>query len=184
MQPSWHLRSDTGDRKYISAAERTRVLEATNHLPRPQKLFVLTLAFTGARISEVLNIRRHQVEHGEITIRTLKRRQTVYRTVQVPCFLTDALVALPVNAAAPGRFWTVHRATAHSWVKRVMTFAQIRGVQASARGFRHGFGVRAVVHGVPLTFVQKWLGHSRATTTAIYLEAIGPEERQIAARMW
>jgi integrase/recombinase XerD len=37
---------------------------------------------------------------------------------------------------------------------------------------------------VPLNFVQRWLGHSRMETTAIYLQAIGDEERAIAARMW
>jgi integrase len=32
--------------------------------------------------------------------------------------------------------------------------------------------------------VQRWLGHASMNTTAIYLQAIGDEEREIAARMW
>lgn len=32
--------------------------------------------------------------------------------------------------------------------------------------------------------LQKWLGHAQLTTTATYADAIGPEERDIAARMW
>lgn len=38
--------------------------------------------------------------------------------------------------------------------------------------------------GVPLNLVQRWLGHARMETTAIYLQAMGDEEREIAARMW
>jgi site-specific recombinase XerD len=40
------------------------------------------------------------------------------------------------------------------------------------------------VSGVPLNLLQRWLGHAQLTTTAIYANAIGPEERQIAERMW
>jgi hypothetical protein len=45
------------------------------------------------------------------------------------------------------------------------------------------FGLHAVRCGVPLNFVQRWLGHASMSTTAIYLQAIGPDERLIAARM-
>jgi hypothetical protein len=38
--------------------------------------------------------------------------------------------------------------------------------------------------GIPVTLLQRWLGHARLTTTAIYLEVSGPEERAIAARFW
>lgn len=36
---------------------------------------------------------------------------------------------------------------------------------------------------VPLNLTQKWLGHARHETTAIYASATGPEERQFAERM-
>ena len=38
--------------------------------------------------------------------------------------------------------------------------------------------------GVPQNLVQRWLGHASATTTAIYLDAVGIEEREFAERMW
>jgi integrase/recombinase XerD len=37
---------------------------------------------------------------------------------------------------------------------------------------------------VPLNMAQKWLGHARISTTAIYANATGPEEKLIAGRMW
>jgi integrase/recombinase XerD len=62
--------------------------------------------------------------------------------------------------------------------------ADLDGPHASPKGLRHGFGVAAVSAGIPLNLVQKWLGHAQLTTTAIYANAVGAEEQDIARRMW
>jgi len=41
-----------------------------------------------------------------------------------------------------------------------------------------------VKKGIPLNMVQKWLGHAELSTTAIYADAVGAEEQEIASRMW
>ena len=58
------------------------------------------------------------------------------------------------------------------------------GPHACPKGLRHGFGVAAISKGIALNIVQKWLGHSQLTTTAIYANAVGEEEQSIASRMW
>jgi site-specific recombinase XerD len=65
-----------------------------------------------------------------------------------------------------------------------MVDADITGPQASPKGLRQGFGVTAVQAGIPLNLVQKWLGHAQLSTTAIYADAVGAEEQEIAERMW
>jgi integrase/recombinase XerD len=82
------------------------------------------------------------------------------------------------------RLWGWSAVTAWRKVKAVMDVAGIRGYHASPEGLRHGFGVAAVQASIPLNLVQRWLGHAQLTTTAIYAEAIGAEERNIGARMW
>ena len=82
------------------------------------------------------------------------------------------------------RLWSWSSVTAWRHVKGVMQAAGLHGVQASPKGLRHGFGVAAVQAGVPLHLVQRWLGHAQLSTTAIYAEAVGQEEQDIAARMW
>ena len=52
------------------------------------------------------------------------------------------------------------------------------------KGLRHSFGIHAIRSGALLDLAQRWLGHASMTTTAIYLDALGEEEREIAARMW
>lgn len=56
----------------------------------------------------------------------------------------------------------------------------VHAPQASPKGLRHGshgFGVAAVSAGIPLNLVQKWLGHAQVSTTAIYADATGAEEK-------
>ncbi|MEH3063108.1 MAG: tyrosine-type recombinase/integrase [Methylobacterium radiotolerans] len=76
------------------------------------------------------------------------------------------------------------RVTAWRQIKDVMREAGVGATAACPKGLRHGFGVHAVRSGVPLNLLQRWLGHADIATTAIYADVMGPEEREIAARMW
>jgi integrase/recombinase XerD len=82
------------------------------------------------------------------------------------------------------RLWPWSRMTGWRAVHRIMQAAGLEGPQASPKGLRHGLGVAAVSAGIPLNLVQKWLGHAQLTTTAIYADAVGAEEQDIARRMW
>jgi hypothetical protein len=37
---------------------------------------------------------------------------------------------------------------------------------------------------IPLNMLSKWMGHASLEVTAIYANALGEEQRNIAARMW
>jgi integrase/recombinase XerD len=188
----WSLHAP-GGRKYLSRDERQRALAALATLAPEQSLFVRTLAWTGARVSEVLALTpsSFQVEPSVVMLRTLKRRKFVMREVPIPPELMTALDRqFQLSAirrdprAADHRLWPWHRATAWRLVKTAMRRAQIIGPQACGRGFRHAFGVLSLQAGVPLNLVQRWLGHARMSTTAIYADAIGPEEAAFARKFW
>lgn len=186
------LYAASGARKYLTAAERARFLAAADACPRPEvRTLCLTLAWTGCRISEALALRAGSIEvdSGFIALRSLKKRSdaVVVREIPVPGSLlslleqTHGLSMQPVHA----RLWTFCRNRAWQLVKSVMAQAGIApGTHATPKGLRHGFGLHAIRTGVPLNLVQRWLGHARMETTAIYLQAMGEEERSIAARMW
>jgi|ERR1700722_5203381 len=182
---SWQIHDQTtGRRKYLSAGERTRFLAAADGFAPAWQALCHVLAYTGCRVSEALALTIHHVDAEELTLtfRTLKRRKTVFRAVPVPQATVDLLHALAPDAE--GRFWPVHRSTAWRRVKTAMRRAAIDGPMATTKGLRHGFGVRAAGRDVPPNLIQRWMGHASLTTTAIYLDAIGAEERQFAARMW
>jgi len=52
------------------------------------------------------------------------------------------------------------------------------------KGLRHGFGVANAEQNVPMATTQKWLGHAKLETTAVYQQAVGREENAFAQRLW
>lgn len=81
--------------------------------------------------------------------------------------------------------WPWSRTTAWRRVSEVMVAAGIEdGPHRCPKGLRHGYGVAAINAAVPLNMLRKWMGHAQIKTTAIYANALGAEQRNIAARMW
>jgi integrase len=184
-----------GSRKYLSAEERAAFLKAAERVPREVQSFCQVLAFSGCRLAEALALTADRVDltAHSLTFETLKKRKRgVYRAVPVPPDLVTMLDLVHDLRRAQRRkdrgrgvqLWGWSPVTAWRKVKAVMDAAGVQGTQASPKGLRHGFGVAAVQASIPLNLVQRWLGHAQLSTTAIYAEALGSEERDIAARMW
>lgn len=181
---------ENGIRKYVSARERAAFLTVADRYTLMKRLFLRVLAETGCRISEGLALTGQNIDlnEGLIYIETLKqRRKGIYRAVPISpdlgrLFLTAREAGYYSENARP--LWQLSRMTGWRHVHAAMTEAGIAGVQASPKGLRHGFAMAALTAGVPINLVQRWLGHARIETTSIYANAVGPEERAMAARMW
>ena len=189
------LHAADGSRKYLTAAERSDFLKAAERADRQVRTLCMTLTYSGCRISEALALTADRVDlvAGVLVFESLKKRRSgVWRAVPVPPALLEALDLVHGVREAQGRrdrgktlvLWPWSRMTAWRRVAEVMADARLEGTQASPKGLRHGFGVAAVSAGIPLNLVQKWLGHAQLSTTAIYADAVGAEEQNIAARMW
>ena len=178
------LYDDAGRRKYLNAAERERFLRCADHVSASEQALIYVLTFTGCRISEALALTRHHLdaERDTLTFRTLKRRRTVFRIIPIPPEVSEMLIALKPSVG--DRYWTMHRATAWRLVQAIMDEADICGPMACCKGLRHAFGMRAADRNVPPSLIQRWMGHASPATTAIYIDAIGVEERGFASRMW
>lgn len=175
----------TGNRKYLVARERLAFVRAACSEGGEVGTFCLTLAITGARISEVLalTVNRIDVSDEAIIFETLKqRRKHIYRAVPVPGTLIPLLTLYAVGKE--DRLWPWGRTNGWKVVKAVMRKAGIAERLCKPKALRHAFAVEAGQKGIPLNIVQRWLGHARIETTAIYASAIGDEERNLARRAW
>jgi integrase len=185
-----------GRRKYLTAAELEAFLQAAEEAEdRAVRTFCCTLAYTGCRISEALALTADRVDlkEGTLIFESLKkRRRGLYRAIPAPPALLRTLELVHDLRVVQKRrdggkrllLWTWARNTAWRHVGAVMRGAGISGPHATPKGLRHGFGVKAVTSGVPLHTLQQLLGHAHLSTTAIYADAQGPEQRQLVARMW
>jgi integrase/recombinase XerD len=177
-----------GRRKYLTLQERERFIIAARKLPLPEQTFCLLIAFTGCRISEALELSAVQVDVAmrAVIFRSLKKRQAepVYRAVPLPDWLLSKLQTCAADLGEHERLWPWGRSKGWAVIKRAMESSGVSGMHASPKGLRHGFGIAAVQRGVPLNLLQRWLGHAKLETTAIYANAIGAEERRLAERLW
>ena len=185
----------TGGRKYVTAAERRSFMDAARDAGGDTGTFALTLAYSGARISEVLELTSKRIDFasGAVIVRTLKRRRPdSFRIIPVPpdlLAMLDKVHNLRAKQHDPvelnKRVWSWCRTTAWTRVKVLMRRAGVGGPCAVPKGLRHGFAVEGTSERmVPLNVMQKWLGHARIETTAIYANALGKEERELASRTW
>lgn len=195
---SRELFNTAGKRLYLTDSERKKFLAAADDEERLVRTFCYVLAHTGCRISEALQLNAERIDFAAqaVTFESLKKRKRgVYRAVPVPPKVLDMLEmvhglkdkkkkATGAKEKSPPPLWDFGRTTAWKKVLAVMAAAGVKGPQATPKGLRHGFGVAAIQAGIPLNLLQRWLGHAQLTTTAIYANAVGPEERNIAARMW
>ena len=188
-----NLFTSAGERKYLTVSELEKFIAAAEQHERGEvRTLCLVLAYSGCRISEALALRTDRVDLSAkaLTFETLKQRRAgVYRSVPVPDRLLDALelvhgVRKAQRARKPALLWSWGRTQAYNHVKDVMELAGLVGTQASPKGLRHGFGVKAASKTRHPRMVQKWLGHRSLETTAIYMDAQGDEEREVAAQMW
>ena len=175
-----------GQRKYLCAEEMVRFLAATKSADARTRSFCHLLSHTGCRISEALAITKQHIDRDakRVIFRTLKRRKVTFRAVPVSDGLMQELQRLAAPLGDEDRLWPWARQTAWRKVKAAMDAARINGAMAMPKGLRHAYGIRAASSNVPPNLIQRWLGHASPDTTALYLDAVGSEERAFAKRMW
>lgn len=189
-----------GNRKYLTAEERRSFEAAAKDAEREARTFCLMLLNTGCRISEGLNVRVKDVDFitKSITFETLKqgkdkkgKKRKAFRQIPLSENFLDELNLVhdlkrrrAKEDSAGERIWGISRATASLRVSEVMRAAKISGIHACPLGLRHGFAVACVERKISLNIIQKWLGHRRMTTTAIYANVLGEEERKLASMLW
>lgn len=177
-----------GGRKYLNREERRAYLEAVEgEADMARRAFGLTLFYAGCRISEALNLTAERIDltGKAVVFETLKRRRRGhFRAVPIPDSLATLLRQVLSSAAPGARVWHFSRPTGYRLIKRCMARAGIIGGMACPKGLRHGVAVACLAQKIPLPTVQKWLGHARLETTAIYLDVSGEEERDLAKRLW
>ncbi len=182
-----------GLRKYLTPLEAVRFLDVADTLRSDLAALCGVLHWTGCRISEALELgpNRVDLECARVVLRTLKRHHRGqvsadaaqhFRIVPVPSELIEQLARL--TPSDEGLYWPCSRQSAWRLIKWTMEAADISGIHACPKGLRHHFGLMAISAGVPLSLLQRWMGHAKVETTLLYLEMMAAEERGFAERMW
>ncbi|MEK7253287.1 MAG: site-specific integrase, partial [Bacteroidota bacterium] len=175
--------------------EREQFKVSAGGLSRNKRTFALMLLHTGCRISEGLSVKVRHVDFSGrcVTFETLKRRKKgIFRQVPLPDEYLQALddafdlrALQKKNSKTRDEYlWGWSRKYGYETIREVMALAGLQGIHATPKGLRHGYVIACLDKGIPLNMVSKWVGHASIETTVIYANALGQEERNLAARLW
>lgn len=163
--------------KYLNVEEMDRVLKAPvvedRHHVR-DRCILNTLYRTGVRLGELVNldVENVNIQGRELTVWSGKGDKD--RIIPFDAVLRDMLSfyasrlehdvgALFVSAQEA----RMHRNTVYDIVKK---YSKRAGVKASPHTFRHSMAVHSLKAGMDVRTLQKILGHSRLSTTMVYLD--------------
>lgn len=160
------------NRKYIPTIEDVRaVLTVAKPLDR---LYLMCLAHSMGRVNAINQLRWVDVRENHISLYTRKARNSDIKEIIIPMnqVLRDTIKQIPVvddfvfiNPRSKKPYVYRKRLLQGLCVKakvKTFTFHAIRHFTASLLDSKH----------VPLTTIQKLLGHERASTTDIYLQEL------------
>jgi site-specific recombinase XerD len=151
---------------------------------RDQAMFRLCYS-TGLRASELARLRKDdlELEYNGLMVRDGKGGKD--RAVYYANKASEALAAW--LAIRPGGGWvflsrTRRQMTRGGIYKSLQRWCQAAGVKLTVHQLRHCYATHALRAGIDLEHVQRQLGHSSITTTAIYLAADDPKRRRAHLR--
>jgi site-specific recombinase XerD len=183
-------KSDVPTTHYLSRVELDALINAPSQdspLGRRDRVLLLFLARTGARVSEALGVEASDLSldgaRPQVLLRGKGRKERVVPLARDLAAAIDALMRecglgqrnrAPVFVDSHGRRLTRFGAT--HIVRRAVAAASRRtsvfaGKPVSPHVFRHSLAMILLQSGVDLLTIQAWLGHAQVATTHRYAAA-------------
>ena len=164
--------------EYLEAHEVQAVLAAAPH-SKARLLFLLQWR-AGLRVSEALALEPVDLslETDLPTLRVRQGKGRRARIVPVHPELQNALAAvIQFSGLGRGPIVGASRSTAWRWAQQAAARAKAldaltEGRTVGTHTFRHSYARHLLLHGVPINYVSRWLGHRSLKTTLIYLELV------------
>lgn len=159
--------------KYLKKEQWLCLIESVDNYR--DKLIVKLLYSTGMRVGELAKLKVENIDFRErfIHIPAENTKTNTARTVIVQKeVLSDISAYRKMHRIKRGRLLTLTVRRIQQLIKK---YAQRANLEASPHTLRHTHIVHALLDRIPITAVQKQVGHKKLTTTQIYSN-LAPEQ--------
>jgi len=139
------------------------------------KLIIEILYSTGMRVGELSKLRIEHIDFAEsfVFIPWEDTKTKTTRTVYIPReSLNDIKAYLRLTKRKKGLLFALAKRRIQQLVKK---YSERSGIACSAHTLRHTHVVHALMDKIPISAVQKQVGHKRLTTTQVYSD-LAPEQ--------
>jgi len=154
--------------KYIAKTKVDAILEKARSDNTRNYLILVTLWRTGMRVSELTNLTKRDIHNDEIVIRQGKGHRD--RNVPADQSLIDLLTLHAASMNLDDRLFPLSEVAVRNICHKYQGDENLH-----PHTFRHSFAVHCLKSGVNIRVLQKILGHTNLSTTAIYLDLIGED---------
>ena len=164
--------------EYLEADEVGAIIRAADD--RRARLLMLEQWRAGLRVSEALalEVSDLSLDTNNLTLRVRSGKGRRARVVPVHPELAAAFrMALSYGNLSEGRLIDAHSVTAWRWVQAAVRRAEELGAippgkRVGTHTLRHSYARHLLMHGIPINYLSRWLGHSSIQTTLIYRELV------------
>ena len=172
--------------RYLEPEEVARMVEACPSLR--DRVVILLLFTTGLRVSELVSLKRDDVDLEKRSIRVRgkggKERVVYFPEALVP-LLRAYIGELPDDAEYlfPSVGGHMHYTTVERIVRKAAESAGLRK-KVTPHVLRHSFATYSLAMGLDLREIQELLGHSSLSTTQVYAHVSRERLRRDYDRVW
>lgn len=161
---------------YLPKSDLARLFRAMQAANQTHQLAALVGFFTGARISQVLNVRGEDIFERDgqyvIKIRAAKRGNAITHTLHLDAdsaFDMTPLIALAKVKGLSRIFGGLERSNFNKALKRYCASVGIHSDYAHSHVFRHSAAMVIYVATQRIGAVSQFLAHKAATSALVYL---------------
>lgn len=165
-----------GNKKEIKYLKKTEWKKLRDCIDSFRDMVIIELLYeTGCRIGELAKMDMQDIdfESGFVRIPADNTKTRIGRTVFIPqAILSKVRAYLKQTKKKKGTLFGLTKRRLQQLLKK---YSEKSGIKASAHTLRHSHVVHALLDKVPISAVQKQVGHKRLTTTQIYSD-LAPEQ--------
>lgn len=163
------LRERASGPKHLSLDETKRFLQVVDSWENKiGRRLIRIIMYTGIRRSEVLEIRRADVDMRNSRFRALniKSRDKHTRWLPIPIRVREHFLYFLSTSDSQYPFRRCHPDTLGDWAKSLLKQAGFPG--HSLKSLRHTFATLSLEHGISIRELQRYMDHSDVRVTEIY----------------
>ncbi|HMK47120.1 MAG TPA: site-specific tyrosine recombinase/integron integrase [Methanocella sp.] len=167
LNPTHGINNIRLDRKapvYLSVSEVNILLDTA--IESRDRIIVKMLYATGVRVSELVNIRKRDIDFDRHTIKVFGKGAKE-RMVLVPDTIVAELLEYTTEMAGGDRIFALTTRTVQRDIKVIALRAGI-AKKVTPHKLRHSFATHMLQNGGNVVAIQKLLGHASLNTTQIY----------------